>query len=128
MTDKLCVKYKKIKHTKFPGHEMWTECLKGNINAWREMEKYNKYDVLALEELFGIMAPWDSSINFNLYHNDDEHICKCGSKKHNKNGFYYTNMGKFQKYRCTHCGAETRDRRNLFSKEKKNSLKQGTVG
>jgi hypothetical protein len=128
MTDKLCVKYKKLKHTKFPGHEMWTECLKGNLDAWKEMEKYNKYDVLALEELYQKLIPWDSTINFNLYHDDEEHICKCGGKNHMKNGFYYTNVGKFQKYRCKGCGAETRDRFNLFTKEKKDSLRQGTVG
>jgi hypothetical protein len=129
MTDKLCTKYKKIKHTKFPGHELWTECLKGNIAAWKEMEKYNKIDVLSLEELYTKLIPWDSSINFNLYHDEEAEVCKCGSSKFAKNGFYYTNVGKFQKYRCSNkdCGAETRDRVNQFSKEKKASLKIGTV-
>jgi hypothetical protein len=129
MTDKICKKYKKIKHTKFPGHEMWTECLKGNIAAWKEMEKYNKYDVLSLEELYQKMRPWDTSINFNLYHDDEDDVCKCGNTKFVKNGFYYTNVAKFQKYRCNNkdCGAETRDRENLFSPEKRKSLRIGTV-
>jgi hypothetical protein len=129
MSDKLCTKYKKLKHKKFPGHEMWTECLKGNVLAWKEMEKYNKYDVLALEELYTKLIPWDSSINFNLYHDDEEEVCKCGSDQFIKNGFYYTQVGKFQKYKCKNkdCGAETRDRINQFSKEKKASLKIGTV-
>jgi DNA polymerase elongation subunit (family B) len=127
MTEKFCVKYKKLKHKEFPGHDMWRECLIGNLKAWDEMEIYNKHDVLALEELYNVFAPWETSINFNLYHDREEHICKCGSKDHIKNGFYYTNMGKFQKFRCKVCNAETRDRHNLFSKEKKDSLKQGTV-
>jgi len=127
MTDKLCVKYKKLKHTKFPGHEMWTECLKGNIAAWREMEKYNKYDVLALEELYTKLIPWDSGINFNLYHDNESNECKCGSTAFIKNGFYYTNVAKYQRYKCKGCGAETRDRNNLLSKEKKASLKMGTA-
>lgn len=38
MTDKLCVKYKKLNHSKFPGMELWRECLKGNSEAWTEME------------------------------------------------------------------------------------------
>lgn len=128
MTDKLCVKYKKLKHTKFPGHEMWTECLKGNLDAWKEMEKYNKYDVLALEELYNKLIPWDSSINFNVYSDDEVNECKCGSVSFIKNGFYYTNVAKYQRYRCKGCGAEIRDRNNLFSKEKKASLKVGTTG
>jgi hypothetical protein len=127
MTDKLCVKYKKIKHDKFPGHELWTECLKGNLAAWKEMEKYNKYDVLALEELYHKLIPWDNAINFNLYHDLEVNECKCGGTDFIKNGFYYTAMGKFQKHKCKGCGAETRDRNNLFSKEKKDSLKQATV-
>src|SRR5271154_973437 len=46
MSDKLCTKYKKLKHKEFPGFEMWLECLAGNKKAWKEMELYNKHDVL----------------------------------------------------------------------------------
>jgi DNA polymerase elongation subunit (family B) len=127
MTDKLCTKYKKLKHKEFPGHEMWTECLKGNIKAWKEMEKYNKYDVLSLEELYKVLIPWDSSINFNLYHDEVDHVCKCGSDKFIKNGFYYSSAGKYQKHKCKQCGAEVRSKENLFSKEKRASLKMGTA-
>lgn len=125
MTDKLCTKYKKLKHKKFPGHEMWTECLKGNPEAWKEMEIYNKHDVLALEELYHILIPWDNSINFNLYHEEEDHVCKCGSTSFHKNGFYYTSSGKYQKHKCKSCGAEHRDKNNLFTKEKRDSLKMG---
>lgn len=129
MTDKLCKKYKKLKHKKFPGHEMWTECLKGNPDAWKEMEQYNKHDVLALEELYNILAPWQgiNGVNYNVYHDGEHNECKCGSKSFIKNGFYYTNVGKFQKHKCKQCGAESRDRKNLFSKEKKDSLHVGIV-
>lgn len=124
MTEKVNKLYKKLKHKNFPGHELWVECLKDNIKAWEEMELYNKHDVLSLEEFFGHIAPWGININFNLYHDNDEHVCKCGSKDHRKNGFYYTDMGKFQRYECKKCGAPSRDRHNLFSKEKKDSLKR----
>ena len=127
MTNKFCKKYKKLKHKEFPGHEMWTECLKGNIKAWDEMKVYNEHDVLALEELYYILIPFDSSINLNLFHDRDEHVCHCGSVKHNKNGFYYTNVGKYQRYVCKSCGAETRSRKNLFSDEKKDSMRLGTT-
>lgn len=125
MTDKLCTKYKKLKHKKFPGHEMWAECLKGNKAAWRAMEKYNKYDVLSLEELYHKLAPWDSSINFELYSDDADMRCNCGSTKFKKRGFFFTNSGKFQRYKCKKCGAETRSRQNQFSKEKKKSIRVG---
>lgn len=129
MAEFLGVKYKKLKHKKFPGFELWDECLNGNIEAWREMEKYNKHDVLALEAVFDRMISWDDSINFNLYHDDTENTCKCGSTKFTKNGFAYTNSGKFQRYKCSKstCGSETRSRKNLFSKEKKESLRINTT-
>ncbi len=123
MTDSLCTKYKKLQHGKFPGFELWKECLAGNKKAWDEMEEYNKHDTLALEELYKIMIPWDNSINFNLYHDEAVHVCKCGSKSFTRNGFYYTASSKFQKYRCKGCGAETRSKTNLFSKEKKKALR-----
>lgn len=126
MTEQLNTTYKKLQHKKFPGHEMWTECLKGNLAAWQEMETYNKHDVLALEELYHKLIPWDNAINFNVYHDGTEHICKCGSKLFIKNGFYYTSSGKYQKFRCRSCGAESRDKTNLFSKEKRASLMMPT--
>jgi hypothetical protein len=128
MSNVLCTTYKKLKHKKYPGHELWTECLKGNLDAWKEMETYNKHDVLTLQEVYHALIPWDSSVNFNLYHDELHNECKCGSTTFNKNGFYYTNVGKFQKYKCKTCGAETRDRQNLFSKEKRDSLQTNTVG
>ncbi len=126
MTDKLCKKYKKIKHSKFGGFELWKQCLEGNLNAWKEMEKYNKYDVLSLEELYSKLIPWDSAINFSLYSDSEDHTCSCGSKDLSKNGYSYTSTGKFQRYECKKCGAEVRDRKNSFSKEKLKSLKTGT--
>ncbi len=126
-SEKLCTKYKKLKHHKFPGFDMWLQCLAGNREAWKEMEKYNKHDVLALEELYYKLMPWDNSINFNLYSNDaSAMICSCGHSKFRNRGYYYTGTGKFQRYKCFKCGAESRSRENLFDKEKRKSLRTNT--
>lgn len=128
MTDKLCTKYKKLKVTgKFSGFTLWSECLKGNLKAWKQMEKYNKYDVLSLEELYQKLISWDSTINFALYSEDNAPVCSCGSTSFLKRGFFYTSVGKFQRFRCNKCGAETRSRDNLFDKEKRKSLRTGTT-
>lgn len=127
MTDKLCVKYKKQKHAKFSGFDLWKECLGGNLEAWNEMEKYNRYDVLSLEELYRKLIPWDNSVNFNLYHDSEDNVCKCGSKDFIKNGFYYTSAAKYQKHKCKSCGSEVRDKQNLFTKEKRASLQPETA-
>ena len=127
LTNKFNKKYKKLKHKEFPGHEMWVECLNGNKKAWAAMEKYNKYDVLALEELWHVVSAWDTSINFAWYSNEIEDTCSCGSHKFlPKEKYHYTNSGKFQKYVCAECGREVRSKLNLFSKEKRASLKLGS--
>lgn len=125
MTDKLCVKYKKLKHKKFPGFALWEQCLAGNLEAWKEMEVYNKYDVLSLEELYRKMSAWDHTINFDVYTDDHENTCICGSKEHKKYGFAYTSTGKYQRYVCKKCGKESRGKQNLLSKEKRDSIRVG---
>jgi RNase_H superfamily len=126
MTNKLCTKYKKLNHVKFSGYELWRQCIAGNRKAWKEMEKYNKHDVLATEELYTKIIPWDNSINFNTYREELTTVCTCGGEDWLKNGFAYTNAGKFQRYKCADCNSEIRSRINLLSKEKKASLKTGT--
>lgn len=118
MTDKLCTTYKKSKHKKFHGHELWAECLKGNIEAWKEMEEYNRMDVLSLEELYNVLSSWDNTLpNFDVYCDEilDMSVWE-------KDGFHYTNLGKYQKYRNKITGQQKRSRVNLLSKEKRDSL------
>lgn len=126
MSDKLNTKYKKLSHGKYPGFELWRACLKGDKAAWKEMEEYNRYDVLSLEELYLTLQPWArgaNHVNFDLYRDTEEVTCACGSTDFRKNGYAYTSMGKFQRYACKKCGAELRDRKNMLSKDKRKSLK-----
>ena len=106
MTDKLCKKYKKLTHGKYPGFLLWKECLRGNQEAWEEMEEYNIHDVLSLEELVFILAPWSNQIpNLDVYHDKEENRCFCGSTDWKHNGYAYTNISKFDRFSCTNCGA-----------------------
>lgn len=110
MSDKLCKKYKKLKHKRFSGFDLWSECLKGNKAAWKEMKRYNIYDVLSLEELYKKFQPWDNSINMNLYTGCPVKQCACGSKEFKRNGYFYSSVGKYQRFKCVKCGAESRAR------------------
>lgn len=113
----------KLKSKKFPGHDLWVQCLAGNLEAWKEMELYNKSDVLALEALYNKLQPWDSNIDFNTLHDGDEHRCACGSTSFAKNGLKKTIRGVFQRYRCSDCGAEYRDKVNLIPAAKRQAMK-----
>lgn len=114
MSNKLNTRYKKLSHAKYPGFELWKQCLAGNLDAWREMEKYNKHDVLATEELYNKLAPWGTGVNFRPITGTD--ACTCGSKDFERRGFAYTATGKFQQYRCRNCGSWNRDSKNLAGK------------
>lgn len=131
MSDKLCKKYKKLKHGQFPGFELWSEFLKRNPLAQAEMEKYNRYDVLSTEELYLVMRPWIAGHpNVNLYrdHLADSvepavHRCpNCGSAALKAKGFRYTQLGKFQRYRCNDCGAWPHGRESLVPKDARKAL------
>ena len=126
LSEKLCKKYRKLKHKKFPGRELWVECLKGNQAAWKEMARYNKHDVLTLEELYQALAPWDNAVNFNVYYGDAGAKCTCGSTKFKKNGYAYTSTGKYQRYACKSCGSELKARTNLVDKEVRETMLRGT--
>ena len=124
MTDKLCTKYKKLKHKKFPGHSLWTACMRGDPEAWKEMKEYNVHDILSLEELYEKLIVWDDGINFTVYF--DEDVCSCGATdSFKKNGFYFTNASKFQKYKCTECSKEYRGKKNLIKKDLRMTNRKG---
>lgn len=123
MTHKLCKKYKKLNHGKFAGYELWKQCLKGNPAAWEEMQEYNSFDVLSLEELYDILKPWyKAHPNLNLYDGSLENKCTCGNDEFIHSGYHYTNLSKYDKFQCTDCGAEVRGKVNLLTKEKRDSL------
>jgi DNA polymerase elongation subunit (family B) len=122
MSEKLCTKYKKLKVKEFQGFDLWKQCLAGNIRAWKQMELYNRMDVLALEELYTKLIPWDNTINFSVYYDEEARVCTCGGKNFVKNGFTYSSAGKYQRYSCGSCGSEGRGSTNEFSKLKRESL------
>tara|TARA_R110000744_G_scaffold259256_1_gene374392 strand:- start:1099 stop:2172 length:1074 start_codon:yes stop_codon:yes gene_type:complete len=129
MTDKLCKVYKKLKHGAYAGNTLWDACLAGDMKAWDEMEEYNIYDVLSLEELYTIMRPYMKlHPNLNVFYDDNKLRCNCGGEEFSHNGYHYSNLSKFDRFSCDSCGSEVRGRVNLFSKEKRASLRMNVVG
>lgn len=124
LSNTLNKKFKKLTKRKFNGFELWCECLAGNPKAWREMEKYNKRDVLALEEVYNKLIPWDSTVNLNWYDDEAASECSaCGHTEFKREGYHYTQKGKFQRFRCKNCGNMTRSTKNLFTQKKRESLR-----
>lgn len=124
LTDKLCVKYKKQSHEEFAGISLWIECLKGNEDAWRTMMTYNIFDVLSLEELLTILAPWESALpNLSLYSEEAlEELAEGFGDEWEECGYHYTNLSKFKRYRNRITGQFKRGRDNLIPKESRKNI------
>lgn len=111
-------------HKKFPGFELWEQCMKNNPEAWEEMKIYNKQDVRTLEQIYLRMRPFmKRHPNVAVFEEDNQIMCpKCGSKHIQRRGYVTTNVYKYQKFQCQSCGGWSRTRFNEYPLEKKHSL------
>lgn len=109
LSDKLCVKYKKLKHSKFPGISLWNECRKNNIKAWEEMKRYNIRDTLVTEELYEKLRAWAPDKYPKPYQDRISSSLHCNTCDYKGNmtkwGFYRTNKGMWARFACPHCGS-----------------------
>ncbi len=111
-------KYKKLTHSKYPGFSLWKKCIEGDEAAWDTMKEYNIHDVLATEEVYQQLRPWGTGINDGAYF-DGQALCACGGLTWKRNGYTYTNVGRYQRWRCTECGTEKRGGENEIKDTKK---------
>ena len=115
----------KSKHHEFPGFDLWTECMKDNPRAWKEMAAYNERDVEATELLYVQLVPWiDQHPNVCNFDGSNRGCPKCGTFAENleRRGFARTQLGKYQRFQCNECGGWSRSRVNLNDKETRGQL------
>lgn len=95
--------------------QLWTDCMKGDPDAWRKMEEYNKQDVQLLEKVYHQFLPWISNHpNVGIYADGAPCCPNCGSLSYTARGFAYTTVGKYQRYQCKGCHRWFRDGKNLI--------------
>ena len=112
-TSKYLTDTPKSEHKKFPGFELWAACMKDDIQAWNEMEKYNKRDVVATEQLYIRFRPWiQHHPNLAVYTGPHHgHKCPaCDSSKTQKRGVMVSQVFKYQRFQCSDCGHWSKDR------------------
>ena len=111
----------KLKHQKFAGHTLWSECMKGNQEAWEEMKEYNIGDVVTLQQVYFKLLPWAGHLHPSLapYSEGDEDVCpKCGSKHLQWRGYRRTNQNTYARFQCNSCGGWGRSTKRIKGKEK----------
>lgn len=115
----------KRKHEEFPGFELWREYLRGNPRAAEVMRLYNIDDVVSTEEVYVRIRPWITGHpNFGAYGAQEQgQVCpNCGGTHVIRKGTRTTQVGVYARYRCVTCGAWSRGRKMLNSKEQRDTL------
>lgn len=110
----------KLTGRKFPGKKLWRECENGNMEAWDEMERYNRQDVVILKEVMAKLDPWHNKVNFGVY--EQKNKCSCGSTSFSEGPVKVTNSGKFERFVCSVCGKEFIGKRNLLHPDTRKEL------
>jgi predicted RNA-binding Zn-ribbon protein involved in translation (DUF1610 family) len=106
----------KVQHS---GFSLWVKCMAGDPAAWREMESYNRQDVILLEQLYAILQPWiPHHPARTLIDGTAGDACPaCGSSSLEKRGFAIAIQRKYQRYVCRKCGKWSRGGKSLGSVE-----------
>lgn len=87
---------------------LWKRCYAGEEEALGYMEKYNKEDVVLLEEAYLFLRPYiKSHPNIGVYAESEFPVCaNCGSANVvEADSYYFTQANKYPEYRCLDCGA-----------------------
>lgn len=103
----------KVRHT---GQELWTSCMRGEREAWKLMEEYNKQDIVLLESLYDRLLPWIAD-HPNHGARDETNCCpKCGSENVQQRGYALTTVHKYRRFQCQDCGGWFRGTRTVLAK------------
>ena len=86
------------------GWDLWVKTYNRDPKAMKMMEKYNKQDVVAMEELFKVVKRFCKLPNYNLFNQGNKLLCpNCGSTKVLSNGYRYTATGSYKRISCRDC-------------------------
>lgn len=113
-------------HAAYPGFKLWLGCMANEKAAWAECEKYNITDVTSLEETYLALRGWyEGAPNFGPYTTaeEGERVCpNCGGKHVIHRGTRKTQVGTYPRYKCVDCGAWSRGRFMLVSREERQHI------
>lgn len=86
------------------GFTTWLACMNGDMKAWAKMKKYNKQDVVLLEDVYMKLRKWmGNHPNMNIINGTTDNCPICGSDKMQKRGFSITKNGGKQRFQCQSC-------------------------
>jgi hypothetical protein len=87
------------------GFELWRGCLRGDPKAWAKMKRYNRQDVVILEQLYLKLRPWAKSHpNLATMAGKPKSCPRCGSTEGMMaRGTVSSAVTTYQRYQCKSC-------------------------
>lgn len=86
------------------GFALWLGCMEGDPKAWDKMKRYNKQDVVLLEQVYLKLRPWISNHPDMAALADNQAGCpKCGGFDWQKRGIKHNKTTSNQQYQCNSC-------------------------
>lgn len=83
---------------------LWLKVLNGEKKAIKSMVRYNKQDVILLENVYKKLKPWvGSKLNMNLMRDTENHCPACGGLEFWRQGHNYTKTKKYPRLKCKTC-------------------------
>lgn len=97
------------------GFLLWKGFLNGDLECITKMQEYNINDIIILEEVYLKLVSWANTPNLQIYTDITKVSCpSCLSDKVIKTKkFYYTNVNKYEVYKCKDCGKSFRSRKGV---------------
>jgi len=102
------------------GFKVWEGCLAGDSSAWAKMKRYNKQDVVLLEQLYKRLLPWiGNHPALNVLDGKPDSCRNCGATTlYAGTKYRATNTNLYQYFRCVECGATHKSRIPEYGVEK----------
>jgi hypothetical protein len=98
--------------------DVWRRAFYGDVAALKELEAYNRQDVILLEHVFHAIVPYAKTLP-RLVDSVEwrEELCPyCGSQDRTKSGLHRTRVNAYPKWTCGTCLREYRGWRAVGSK------------
>lgn len=86
------------------GFDLWKRTMQGDRTAWDLMKKYNRRDIVLLEQVYEILRPYMATHpNLNIY-NNTLNCTACQSPHIQRRGTMVSQTQKYHRYHCQECG------------------------
>lgn len=96
------------------GFQLWIDCMNDDPEAWRQMEEYNRQDVVVTEGTYLRLLPWlTNAPHIGMWSAKGDVCPYCGSSDIISDGMAHTNVQSYVMFNCKSCGGWSRGTKTM---------------